>query len=216
MFAFIAYAVINGDTDYGNHDGPMPLYSNMFRFWPLAGNLTFALGTVLLCVGLLTHRATVPCAGCSYPIVPLNLLLTMAFSMACSLGVVSSAEDFGYTAIVILHYIFTGGFMIGAFFVFSILVKYNIVVADAKNRWIQRIAIPVLQACIVSFVILACASASAMLITMEDARPMMQTLAACEFLLLLSFGIGYTLLFPWLFPNQSYPPIPKRWSYLFY
>jgi phosphatidylglycerophosphate synthase len=211
MASFIAYAVINGDTDYGSHDGPMPLYSNMFRFWPLAGNLTFGLGTVLLCTGLLMHRALQKNEESTNERCPLTLFAAMIFSTVCSLGVVASAEDFGYSAISTAHYIFTGGFMTGSFFVFSILARYNVPPED-KDRWIPKIAMPVLQVLLAFFAILAIASGCVMLSSTGETREMLQMLAASEFLLLFTYGVGYALLFPWLFPKDKYPPIPGPWK----
>ena len=200
MAAYIAYAVINGEKDYGDHDGPMPLYSNMFRFWPLVGNLTFSLGTTLLCTGLLVHISLV-----GGQLSKLFLFAT-TFTVTCAMGVVASAEDYGYELIYVCHNLFTGGFVIGAFVTFSILVRYNMRDMIEGFEWVYKF-MWVLKFFMLVFGLLAIGSGIALFqnspekhdelhssARQEDRRVPLQILASSEFLLLLTYGIGYSIL----------------------
>lgn len=206
MVAYVAYAAINGDKDYGNHDGPMPLYSNMFRFWPLAGNLTFAMGSVLLCMGLIMHRALLT------ERVPGLFFSAASVSSLSSLGVVASAEDYGFREIEVAHNLFTCLFIVGAFMTFSMLVRYNMRFEEDYMTWKIK-GMYFLQACIGFFGSLGLTAGSIMLFN-GMTQEWLQTLAACEFLLLLFYTVGYGILIygHWLFP-KDYPAIPDRYRW---
>jgi hypothetical protein len=211
MTAFIAYAIINGEKDYGDHDGPMPLYSNMFRFWPLAGNLTFGLGVSFLCIGLLSHRQA---AGQDIPTI---FFISTTFSVFCALGVVASAEDYGYHAMAVVHGLFFIGFLAGSFFTFFVLFRMNFVDHNPKKRDLNKTEI--FMNFVVAFVFssgLGAFVAGVILAFTQSSRDKIQALASFEFLLLLSYTLGYGILCykDQLFPEHYNQPIAN--IYLFY
>lgn len=195
---YIAYAATA--TEFPNNEGPLPIVSNMFEKWPLAGSMTFGLGASLLVAGILAELAVVTTAvaagmlqgdaGWSRRVNRIAVCCVIGVSSAW--GVVGSSNYFESAFISGFHDASALVFMVS-----SILIYVDVATLMQLAQPQHRASCGVWPRGPAVFMVIAgfiAVFSALMMQIVGRVQIWQQLLAGAELLLLVSSAVGYSVL----------------------
>lgn len=159
---------------YAASEKQFVVVSTMFQYWPMAGSLTFGMGSTMMGLALYNPKNTYPVIVC----------------MASAWAVVGSSEYYGQQWIRVAHFLATALFLLTSYLVF--MGAYDV----AEERGNKR-GYGLLSAVLTFFSVLAVLSGVLLGLssTSSSYQLWLQTMAASELALLGTYFFGYMHVF---------------------